>query len=86
MIISRNSKCSEGFEANQLKPAVVFTNVQDPETALQLWDEAAVDGNALVMVTSKNELVIYELVSDIHESITGEVIELVYNSQEGQFG
>mmetsp|Transcript_27124 Transcript_27124/g.41547 ORF Transcript_27124/g.41547 Transcript_27124/m.41547 type:complete len:367 (+) Transcript_27124:27-1127(+) len=64
-------KCSEEFEANPLKPLIVFTNVQHPETALHFWDEAG-HGN-LVMVTSNNELVIYELVSDIHESITGEV-------------
>ena len=68
--------CAE-FENNPQKPVVVFTNVHDPDKAMQLWEES--DYGNLVMVTSNNELVIYELVSKLHEAVAGSIVEDIHS-------
>ena len=70
-------KCCAEFEKNPQKPVVVFTNVHDPDKAMQLWEES--DCGNLVMVTSNNELVIYELVSKLHEAVAGSIVKVIHS-------
>ena len=70
-------KCCEEFEKNPQKPVVVFTNVHDPDMAMELWDES--DYGNKIMVTSNNELVYYELSSDLHEAIAGWIVTDIHS-------
>ena len=70
-------KCCEEFEKNPQKPVVVFTNVNDPDMAMELWEES--DYGNKIMVTSNNELVYYEQTSDLHEAIAGWIVEDIHS-------